>query len=243
MNIIVTRLSLLDFEKKLRAHIRARIERREFTGLTLSRQAGFQQAHLSNFLNSRRGLSLESMDRLLDALQIGVLDPLDGEEVQRHLIPPNERAGWQSVALISVEHVALPRFTTEQIVGTVGFRRSFLGRLRASDVCHRGDWLRFVSVELDRNAVRGVFPRCAIRANLLLDRHYTSLNPYRRRQPNLYAVVLNRRCTMAYVTKAGDHLVFRSPNPELPLELVRISRTGSYSQYIMGRVCHATIET
>ena len=61
-------MRLRDLQDRLRAHIRARISRRELTGSSLSRQAGFQQGHLSNFLNSRRGLSLESMDRLLETL-------------------------------------------------------------------------------------------------------------------------------------------------------------------------------
>src|SRR5271157_2390373 len=79
-NIIDMRLR--DLQDRLRAHIRARIGRRELTGSGLSHQAGFQQGHLSNFLNSRRGLSLESMDRLLETLQIDVLDLVDAGEIQ-----------------------------------------------------------------------------------------------------------------------------------------------------------------
>ena len=70
-------MRLQDLQDELRAHIRARIDRGELTGTGLSREAGFQQGHLSNFLNARRGLSLESMDRLLETLNIGVLDLAD----------------------------------------------------------------------------------------------------------------------------------------------------------------------
>src|ERR1035438_10555812 len=76
-------MRLQDLQDKLRAHIRARIDRGELTGTGLSREAGFQQAHLSNFLNARRGLSLESMDRLLDTLNIGVLDLADLKDIER----------------------------------------------------------------------------------------------------------------------------------------------------------------
>src|SRR5271166_2658270 len=142
-------MRFLDLQDRLRAHIRARIDRRELTGVSLSLQAGLQQGHLSNFLNARRGLSLESMDRLLDALQISVLDLVDAEEIERRVMRPSS-AGLESVAVISVDDAArLARFTPEQVGGTVSFRKAFLRRLRPNDVCNRGDWLRFVTIKLD----------------------------------------------------------------------------------------------
>jgi lambda repressor-like predicted transcriptional regulator len=236
-------MRLLDLQDRLRAHIRARIERREWTGVSLSRQASLQQGHLSNFLNARRGLSLESMDRLLDALEIGVLDLVDVDEIERRMPRPPAGGGLESVAIVSVEHAArLPRFTPQQVGGTVSFRKAFLRRLRPYDVCHRGDWMRFVSVKLDRDTVRAMFARSATGATLLVDRHYTSLDPYRRQRPNLYAVRLRSRCAVGYVSLVGDHLVLRPRNPELPVELARINRTRSYSDYVVGRVCHVALE-
>ena len=236
-------MRLLDLQDRLRAHIRARIDRREWTGVSLSRQAGLQQGHLSNFLNVRRGLSLESMDRLLEALHIGVLDLVDAEEIERRVLRPPASGGLESVAMVSLEHAArLPRFSAQHVGGTVSFRKAFLRRLRPLDVCHRADWLRFVAVKVDHNTLRAMFARGAAGATLLVDRHYTSLDPYRQHQPNLYAVRLASRCTVGYVALAGDHLVLRPRNPELPVELARISRTRGYSDYIVGRVCHVAIE-
>ncbi len=236
-------MRLRDLQDRLRALIRARIDRRELTGVSLSQQAGLQQGHLSNFLNARRGLSLESMDRLLDALQVSVLDLVDADEIERRVLRPRIGAGLESIAIVSAEHAArLPRFTPEQVGGTVSFRKTFLRRLKANDVCNRGDWLRFVSIRLDPRTVRAMFPRSATGATLLVDRHYTSLDPYRQRQPNLYAVRLHTRCAVGYVSLAGDHLVLQPRNPQLPVELARINRSRSYSDYIVGRVCHVAIE-
>jgi hypothetical protein len=64
-------MTIQDLQDQLRAHIRARIGRGELTGSALAHQASLPQGHLSNFLNSRRGLSLESMDRLMGALHLG----------------------------------------------------------------------------------------------------------------------------------------------------------------------------
>ena len=90
-------MTLQDLQDKLRAHIRARIERGELTGSRLSRAAGFQQGHLSNFLNARRGLSLKSMDRLLESLNLSVLDLADLKEIEQQVsfpAGPRESRKW-----------------------------------------------------------------------------------------------------------------------------------------------------
>ena len=51
---------------RLRAHVSERIGSRALTGTELAEKAGFRQAHISNFLNHRRGLSLEAMDRVME---------------------------------------------------------------------------------------------------------------------------------------------------------------------------------
>ncbi len=76
-------MKMQQLQARLRTYIWARIHRGELTGLALSRDAGFQQAHLSNFLNARRGLSLDSLDRLLRAMDIGLLDLIDPDEIQK----------------------------------------------------------------------------------------------------------------------------------------------------------------
>ena len=56
-------------EDTMRKAIRQRITAGVLTGTVLARQTGFQQAHISNFLNGRRGLSVEGFDRMLEALE------------------------------------------------------------------------------------------------------------------------------------------------------------------------------
>src|ERR1035441_10906605 len=50
-------------QDNLRKILWERIEAGELTGLHLAQQTGFKQAHISNFLNRKRGLSLEGIDR------------------------------------------------------------------------------------------------------------------------------------------------------------------------------------
>jgi len=236
-------MRLHDLQDKLRAHIRARIDRGELTGTGLSREAGFQQGHLSNFLNARRGLSLESMDRLLDTLNIGVLDLADLKDIERRASHPAGASGFESVAVVSGEQAArLPRFTPEQVRESRNFSKSFLRKLKPNDASNRSEWLRFVLLQLDAKAAGGMFPHIPAGATLLVDRHYNSLQPYRRLQPNIYAVNAEARCLIGYVSVSGDHLVLRPQNPQHSVELVRIDRGRSYHDYIVGRVCHVGFE-
>jgi hypothetical protein len=236
-------MTLEELQDKLRAHIRARIDRRELTGSGLSHEAGFQQGHLSNFLNSRRGLSLESMDRLLQTLSISVLDLVEVGEIQRRAALPIAAAHFESVAVVTGEQAArLPRFTPEQVRESVSFSRSFLRRLKPNDASNRSEWLRFVLLRLDAKAAAGVLDRVPAGAALLVDRHYNSLQPYRRLQPNVYAVGVESRCLIGYASVSGDHIVLRPKNPQYPVELVRVERGRSYSDYIVGRVCHVAFE-
>src|SRR3954452_22763134 len=59
-------------QERLRELLLAHIHAGELTGLQLARATGFQQAHISNFLNRKRGLSLEAMDTILRATQISL---------------------------------------------------------------------------------------------------------------------------------------------------------------------------
>jgi hypothetical protein len=236
-------MRLQDLQDKLRAHIRARIDRGELTGTGLSREAGFQQGHLSNFLNARRGLSLESMDRLLETLNIGVLDLADLKDIERRAPHPAGASGFESVAVVSGEQAArLPRFTPEQVRESRNFSKSFLRKLKPNDASNRSEWLRFVLLQLDAKAAGGMFPHIPAGATLLVDRHYNSLQPYRRLQPNIYAVHAEARCLIGYVSVSGDHQVLRPRNPQHSVELVRIDRGRSYHDYIVGRVCHVGFE-
>src|ERR1700759_2230454 len=99
-------MTFLTLQDQLREHIRARIRRRELTGSGLARAAGFPQGHLSNFLNCRRGLSLESMDRLLETLGIKVADLVAPEEIQRRAVPYESNYDVEQVALVRGAHAS-----------------------------------------------------------------------------------------------------------------------------------------
>src|SRR5262245_36200523 len=79
-------------QDNLRKALWQRIEEGDLTGLRLAEQTGFKQAHISNFLNRKRGLSLEGMDKVLSVQHLSVLDLLDPTEINKRasIVPPSE---------------------------------------------------------------------------------------------------------------------------------------------------------
>src|SRR5438045_9440320 len=68
-------------QDNLRKALWQRIDEGDLTGLHLAAQTGFKQANISNFLNRKRGLSLEGMDKDQSVQNNSVLDLLDSYEV------------------------------------------------------------------------------------------------------------------------------------------------------------------
>jgi hypothetical protein len=233
-------MTLLDLQDQLRAHIRARIGRGELTGTMLARNAEFPQGHLSNFLNSRRGLSLESMDRLLDALGISILDLMDSRDAGGRGQARPKRENVQSVAMVSAQNATLARFRDDQVLETRNFKTTFLRKLKAHVAVDRRDWLRFILIKLDVRGAVSMIPATA--TTLLIDRHYSSLQPYRRLYPNLYLASVAGRCVAAYISVCDNCLVLQQNALQPEIEIVRLERGQTYCDYIVGRVCHVGLE-
>src|SRR3984885_12643371 len=72
-------MNFQELHELVRLELLRRIERGTLTGSRLAQQAGFQQAHISNFLNRKRSLSLEGLDRVLASqnLSIDQILPVD----------------------------------------------------------------------------------------------------------------------------------------------------------------------
>src|SRR4249919_1800235 len=88
-------------QDNLRKTLWDRIEEGELTGIRLAQQTGFKQAHISNFLNRKRGLSVEGMDKVLNVQRLSVLDLLDpGEINKRASIAPPSQDEFDNVLLV-----------------------------------------------------------------------------------------------------------------------------------------------
>jgi SOS-response transcriptional repressor LexA len=231
-------------QENLRKVLWARIEAGELTGLRLAEQTGFQQAHISNFLNRKRSLSLTGMDKVLQVQHLSVLDLLDPEEINKRasILPPTEDE-FENVLLVEGTIAAgEPLITNENVKEILKFKKSFLRRLRPEAASPRDDWRRFVLVKVDAHDGMSMYPRLLPGATVLLDRHYNSLKPYRRNERNMYAVRKGDACTVKYVEHVGNNLVLRPENPAYPVDLIEVEEGKTFADYVVGRVCHVGIE-
>ncbi len=233
-------------QDNLRKTLWERIDRGELTGLRLAEQTGFKQAHISNFLNRKRGLSLEGMDKVLNVQHLSVLDLLDPAEINKRasIIPPSDDE-FESVAVVEGQIAASdPLIMSMHVKEILKFKKSFLKHLRVAIEGERGNWQRFVVIKVDAREGMSMSPRLLPGATLLIDRHYNSLTPYRKGESNLYAVRKpDGSCTVKYVEQADNHLVLRPQNPAYPVEVLTPEPGQKPGEYLVGRVCHVGIET
>jgi len=232
-------------QENLRRILLDRIEAGELTGLRLAQQTGFKQAHISNFLNRKRGLSLDGMDKVLQVQHLSVLDLLDPAEVNKRasVLPPSQD-DFENVALTDCSTAATqPQIASMHVKGFLKFKKSFLHNLRADPEGNHSSWQRFVLIKLEAHDAQAMFPRLSLGATLLIDRHYTSLKPYRKNELNMYAVLKNDTCEVRYVEVAENHLLLRPHNPVAPIEVIAVQEGKKPEDYVVGRICEISTES
>lgn len=232
-------------QNNLRKTLTQRIASHELTGLKLARQTGFRQAHISNFLNAKRALSLEGMDKVLNVQRLSILDLLDPDEInKRASIGPPQDGRFENVLLVSsCDAAAEPLITSDMVVDILKFKRNFLKRLAVNMASKRERWRRFVLLKVSEAEARSMYPRVMGGSTVLIDRHYNSLEPYRRGENNMYAINRNGRCSLRYVEQTSECLLLRPHNPIFPIDLLEIERGKSACDYIVGRICQVGNET
>src|SRR5579871_5868732 len=135
-------------QENLRKELWRRIDDGELTGLGLAEQTGFKQAHICNFLNRKRGLSLEGMDKVLRVQHLSVLDLLDPTEINKRasIVPPAEE-GFVNVLLVDAAVAATePLILNMNVKEILKFRENFLHGLRPETEGNRSNWERFVLI-------------------------------------------------------------------------------------------------
>jgi hypothetical protein len=232
-------------QDNLRQTLWKRIEEGDLTGLRLAQQTGFKQAHISNFLNRKRGLSLEGMDRVLAVQHLSVLDLLDPSEINKRasILPPSDDKFQNILLTDGVIAATQPLITSMDVKEILKFKKTFLKKLRPETEGDREQWERFVVIKVDGREAMSMYPRLPPGATLLIDRHYNSLKPYRKGEFNMYGVLKDGTCTVKYVEAAGKQIILRPHNQDCPIEVMTLDEGKSVSDYLVGRVCYVGIET
>jgi plasmid maintenance system antidote protein VapI len=223
----------------LRTELLRRIERGLLTQSRLAQQAGFQQAHISNFLNRKRALSLEGLDRVLasQSLTVDQLLPLD---ITAAAVPyaPQTHEAIEIVPVVS-SSVAMDeaRVAESAVIETVQVSASRLHDNRARPSTKYAHWQRFLAIRTDAQQAAAMQPLVTPGSIAVLDRHYNSLAPYRAHQPTLYAVRSGAVLLLRYVDFDEGHLILRPYSREFSVQLIRLASHESPADYLVGRVC------
>jgi hypothetical protein len=200
----------------------------------LARQTGFGQSHLSNFLNSRRQLSLDAIDRVLAAQHLTAADLLPALHSSLAMPFEGER---DSVPLVS-HHSALfePYIRAAAAQGWVHLPAGLLQTIRARAASSRRAWQRFVAVRISAADATPMDPLILPDAIALIDRHYNSLHPYRPNRPNLLAIRNGGLLAIRYADFVANRLVLRPHSLMFPVELIDMAPGESPGELIAGRV-------
>jgi transcriptional regulator with XRE-family HTH domain len=239
-------MSFVALQETLRKELRKRIDAGELTGMELARRTGFTQAHISNFLNRKRGLKLSALDRMLKAIGLSLYGLLNPHELVRFAaVPVSADVEYADVPLVEGPAAAASEvIVNEEVKDLHKYRRSFLNRLRTDLVSPaRKSWTRYVLVRADAQDGASMWPRLGPGSLALVDRHYHSLRPYRKSERNLYAVRRAEGVVLRYVELSGSSLVLRPHNPDQPVEVLPIEEGKNAADLIIGRVAHISVET
>jgi hypothetical protein len=220
-------------QERLRYELLRRIQRGSLSVSLLARQTGFAQPHISNFLRSRRHLSLDAMDRILAAQHLAVADLLPAMRDSAPQ-PPDLDA-----AIPLVTHSAAlfePLIRPNAVLSLVRLPANALESVHARATSTRRAWQRFVAARITAADALAMEPVMMSDAIAVIDRHYNSPFPYRPNRPNLYAVRYGPRLVLRYVELFANRLVLRPHNNVFPLELIEADPGETPNDLLIGRV-------
>jgi transcriptional regulator with XRE-family HTH domain len=227
-------MNFTQMHERLRLELLRRIQRGTLSVSLLARQTGFGQSHLSNFLHSRRQLSLEALDRILAAQHMTAGDLLPATFQSERLAEDGE-----SSVIPVVSHAAAmfePFIRPSAAHGVLRLPAGLPQSLRTRVSNQRRAWQRFVAVRIPGADALPMEPLVLPEAITLIDRHYISLTPYRPNRPNLYAVRHGAHLTLRYVDFVSNRLVLRPHNIGFPVDLLEINPGETPNELIVGRI-------
>jgi transcriptional regulator with XRE-family HTH domain len=233
-------MNFQDLHELLRQELLRRIDRGDLTGTALAREAGFRQAHISNFLRGQRSLSQQGLDRVLAAQHLTVGELMDGREMALDLRAAAAEPGPAEHAVPVVSSAAAMEealIRPDLVIETVSIARSRLDGNRAEPSARAAHWQRFVAVRADGAQAAAMDPVVPAGATVVVDRHYNSLAPYRPRQRNLYAVRTGAGLVLRYVDRDGAMLILRPLSAGFPVQLLALGPRDRPEDAIVGRVC------
>ncbi len=227
-------MNFTQMHERLRMELLRRINRGTLSVSLLARQTGFAQAHLSNFLHSRRQLSLQALDRVMAAQHMDAEDLLP---VIRVGAETTSEPGGDRVPIVAQTSTLFePYIRRSAVHSLLQLPHGVLKTLQPRASKQRRAWQRFVAVRILPEDAEGMIPLVMPGAVALIDRHYNSLAPYRPDRPNIFALRNGSHLMFRHADFLANRLVLRPHNRAIPVELVELGPHESPGDLIVGRI-------
>jgi len=221
----------------VRLEVQRRIERGTLSVSLLARQTGLGQGHVSNFLHGRRGVSAGTLDRILEALQLGVEDLLPSGREMRGAWVEGQQGATVVLPVVSADAAMFERYIRG---GSVREQATFgvemVRGLRTRCPPERSTWQRFVAVRVGALGAQGMYPELRPGALVVVDRHYTSLTRYAEGEASLYAVRDGTELVVRYAEYAASRLVLRPLQMSAAVKVIAVSSREAARELVVGRV-------
>jgi hypothetical protein len=234
-------MTFSQLQDRVRLELLRRIERGTVSVSLLARQTGLGQPHISNFLHQRRGLSLRTLDLILAAqhLEIADLLPARREPASQDDDSDPSESKVQNVQIPLVPHAVAtfePYIRPGSVQAVLPFLADVFKNLEARCSSSRKQWDRFVVVRIGADDARAMEPVLLPETLVVLDRHYTSFNPYRDGEANLYAAKLGSHLVIRYAQYQADRVVLRAHRAQVKAEVLELETGETANDLLVGRV-------
>lgn len=222
-------------QERARLRVLAQISAGEVTGAQLARETGFRQAHISNFLNRKRGLSLEAIDAIVKTRKIGLADLMrePGNSAGRRRSLRASAAELSYIPLMEEENCLASDIPYAAARNALRVMYSRLAKLPVRMHTPRPHWLRFVALRVTAADAKAMSPRLTRGAIVVVDRHSNAAGD----NHSIYAARAGKRIVLRYVECAGVELVLRPHDPECELMVLEAGGGHDALAAIIGRVC------
>ncbi len=234
-------MNFADLHELLRLNILQRIAAGDLTGTRLAQQTEFRQGHISNFLNKKRALSLEGLDRVLASQGTTIEDIMPVEVMAAAASSGADVTPDDAISLIPLVSASVAgevaQIPPSAVFETLPLITSRLVNNHARPSRRNAGWQRFVALRIDAQQAAAMEPTLASGMVAVVDRHYNSVAPYRSHQPTLYVVRYGTGVLIRHVEFDDGRLILRPTANDCGIQLIAIAANESASDYIVGRVC------
>jgi hypothetical protein len=228
--VIAMSVDFRSLQERLRQRLLAEIDSGKLTGMELARLTGFRQAHISNFLNRKRGLSLEAMDAILKVRRFSLAELMAWGRPQ-----PAKRLSLHAAAeertyipLVDGKTCHASEVPYSPAKDTLQVMSGQLQKLSTHMAAGREHWQRFVGYRVTADDARAMAPRLARDTVAVIDRHCHQVDG----ASSMYLVLHRKNMLLRYVERVEDDFILRPESPGHGLMRLHGGATA-----IVGRVC------